>query len=354
MTSEEKSREKDKYAECRRNKKIKLAEENEIDHIEYMFRVCMSEFKKFRKYCCSICHKMWRRNGVQKLKSLIEAIQTHKNDQTSELLDECLKFRPIIIEKLGEWACHTCSSNLKKGKMPAQAIANNLELRPLPPEIADLCDLEMRLLAQIIPFSKIVGLKGGAYQGVKGESVCVPIETEKVSQAIKLLPRKLADSELIPLKLKRRLRYRGYYMYQVIRRHAVDKAFHWLVKNNRFYKHNIAYNNDWYLFDEKNEIDQNLQKLTSETNDVNIIKQHDEDELQSEKSTESNDITKQKEKSNDDELEGKNILYDSVFVDEIPSLPPVREDKESFSIAAGEGNPLISKYTNNLEQLAFP
>ncbi len=77
------------------------------------------------------------------------------------------------------------------GKMPAQAIANDLELMPLPKELSNLCDLELQLLAQVIPFQKIVGLRGGAYQGVKGESVYVPIDPKRVSQTVTTLPRKL-------------------------------------------------------------------------------------------------------------------------------------------------------------------
>ena len=48
---------------------------------------------------------------------------------------------------------------MKMGKMPAQAIANDLELMPLPKELSNLCDLELQLLAQVIAFQKIVGLK---------------------------------------------------------------------------------------------------------------------------------------------------------------------------------------------------
>ena len=108
-------------------------------------------------------------------------------------------------------------------------------------------------IAQIIPFSKIVGLRGGAYQGVKGESVYVPIEPERVSKTVKLLPRKLTDSELVPLKLKRRLRYRGYYMHQTIRRTAVEKAIKCLMQINKLYR-NVMFNRDWHKMDNDEEL----------------------------------------------------------------------------------------------------
>ena len=103
----------------------------------------------------------------------------------------------------------------------------------MPKELSSLCALERQLIAQVIAFSKICGLRGGGYQGVKGESVYVPIDPNKVAKTVKTLPRKLTEAELIPLKLKRRLRYRGYYMHQTIRRAAVEKAMKCLMKINK-------------------------------------------------------------------------------------------------------------------------
>ena len=165
--------------------------------------------------------------------------------------------------------------------MPAQAIANGLKLHSAPEELSDLCDLEVRLIAQIIPFSKIVTLRGGAYQGVKGNSVCVPIEPDKVTLAVKQLPRQLSDSELIPLKLKRRLRFKGYYMYQVIRRNFVERAFHWLVRNNKLYQSNIHFNRNWHIVsspESQNSLQSNSEDLFSNDKAETGIKQH-EDEI---------------------------------------------------------------------------
>ena len=167
---------------------------------------------------------------------LTDNIKQQFKDKDLALTNKCLQFKPKINKEIGESICHTCSRNLKAGKLPRFAIANGLELRPVPKEIAILCDLEKQLIAQIIPFSKIVGLRGGAYQGVKGESVYVPIEPERVAKTVKLLPRKLTDAELVPLKLKRRLRYKGYYMHQTIRRTAVEKAIKCLMQINKLYK----------------------------------------------------------------------------------------------------------------------
>ena len=41
-----------------------------------------------------------------------------------------------------EYICVTCDKDLKKGKMPVQAVANGLELPEIPPELQGLTRLE--------------------------------------------------------------------------------------------------------------------------------------------------------------------------------------------------------------------
>ena len=131
---------------------------------------------------------MMYKKGVRKLETFRNSLDSHHS-----LLVECLANKPKIPEGVEEFICHCCAGNISKGKIPAQAIANGLELFEVPDALANLCDLEVRLISQIIPFSKIVTLRGGTYHGVKGHSVCVPVEPDKVTLAIKRLPRKLSD-----------------------------------------------------------------------------------------------------------------------------------------------------------------
>jgi len=77
-----------------------------------------------------------------------------------------------------------CLRNMKMGKMPAQAIANDLELMPLPKELSNLCDLELQLLAQVIAFQKIVGLVSRIHNSLeagKCHSICMDISIQKSS-----------------------------------------------------------------------------------------------------------------------------------------------------------------------------
>ena len=253
------------------------------------------------------------------------------------MIKRCLSFPPKNIENLGEFICHTCLRNLKNNKMPMLAIANQLELKPLPQELTNLCELELHLLAYILPLSKIVGLRGGAYQGVKGESVYVPIEPNLIANTISTLPRKLTDPNLIPLKLKRRLRFHGYYMFQSIRKSNVEKGLDWLIANNPFY-HRIKKDPVWFVVDNNHPNADSYNNLC-----VNIPQTHDV--LPHE--TETNHALEE------DEIDGKNLLFDSTFVDKIPTLP-ITDSKDSFSIAPGENQTPVSKITDNLDQLANP
>ena len=45
-----------------------------------------------------------------------------------------------------EWICKTCHRALKRGVLPAQAKANNLNLGDIPVELSDLNPLEIRLI----------------------------------------------------------------------------------------------------------------------------------------------------------------------------------------------------------------
>ena len=97
--------------------------------------------------------------------------------------------------------------------MPLQAKANGLQLPEIPPELADLNALELRLICLRLPFMKMVALPSGKQRSIHGPAVNVP---SKVDTVCNILPRLPSQSELIPLKLKRKLAYKGHYMYDYI------------------------------------------------------------------------------------------------------------------------------------------
>ena len=119
--------------------------------------------------------------------------------------------------------------------------ANHLELSPLPFELTDLNDLETRLIQLRIPFMKMVALPSGKQRKICGPAVNVPSNIDSISA---VLPRLLGQSELIPLKFKRKLVYRSHYMYGYVRPEKVINALKWLKCNNELYS-DISMNDEW-------------------------------------------------------------------------------------------------------------
>ncbi|KAG7482471.1 hypothetical protein JOB18_021892 [Solea senegalensis] len=116
-------------------------------------------------------------------------------------------------ERLQEWICLTCDGHLTRGQMPSMSVANKLELAPIPPKLADLNVLERQLIAKILPFVKIVALPKGQQRAVHGAVVCVPSEVETT---VNCLPRPNPEAQLLQVKLKRHIRYKGHQHFYTV------------------------------------------------------------------------------------------------------------------------------------------
>ena len=57
-----------------------------------------------------------------------------------------------------EHICILCDKTIKNGKIPAQALANNMNLTTVGAELSELNKLERHLVSPVIPFMKIVNL----------------------------------------------------------------------------------------------------------------------------------------------------------------------------------------------------
>ena len=88
---------------------------------------------------------------------------------------------------------------------------------------------------------KMVSLPCGKQRGIHGPAVNVPSNVDNI---VDVLPRLPSQCELIPLKLKRKLAYKGHYMYQYVRPNVVLNALKWLKVNNPLYT-NVNINEDW-------------------------------------------------------------------------------------------------------------
>ncbi|VDI12102.1 Hypothetical predicted protein [Mytilus galloprovincialis] len=139
------------------------------------------------------------------------------------------------------WICYTCHRKMLKGKIPADSFSNSLLLENVPVELKQLNSIEQQLIAQNIPFMKIMALPKGGQKGVHGPVVCVPSDLKKVTS---ILPRSENESLLLKVKLKRKLSYKGYDKYQFVRPNHLEQALLYLKDQNIWYK-DVAINNEW-------------------------------------------------------------------------------------------------------------
>ena len=112
-------------------------------------------------------------------------------------------------------------TQIKQGKVPCQAVINNMYVDDTPVELASLEKLEQILIAQRIVFEKIIVMPKGQQRKVKGAICNVPVECH---QTRSLLPRPPERSGIILLKLKRKLQFRGHVYFQAVRPHFVLQA----------------------------------------------------------------------------------------------------------------------------------
>ena len=136
-----------------------------------------------------------------------------------------------------EWVCKTCDRALKRGVMPLQAKGNGLKLPQIPPELSDLNALELRLICLRLPFI-MVALPSGKQRSIHGPAVNVPSKVDTICDIFSRLP---SQSELVPLKLKRKLTYRRHYLYDYA---TPQKLLEALKANNPLYV-DIDINEEW-------------------------------------------------------------------------------------------------------------
>ena len=122
-------------------------------------------------------------------------------------------------------------------------LLNGLRLSNVPPELSCLNALEIRLISLRVPFMKMVALPSGKQICVHGPAVNVP---SKLDSVCTVLPRLPSQSELIPLKLKRKLAYKGRYMYDYVTPEKFLNALRWLKLHNPLYA-NVEINEEWVL-----------------------------------------------------------------------------------------------------------
>ena len=185
------------------------------------------------EYVCTSCHRMMYKHSVVIFKP------TKYTQASPELLGKIDKHCYVIYDD-NQWICKTCDSSLSRNVLPLQAKANCLVLDTVPPEL-ELNPLELRLISLRIPLMKMLALPSGKQRAIKGPAVNVP---SKIDRVCKLLPRLPSQCELVPLKLKRKLSYRGHYLYDYVSPEKLTSALRWLKANNPLYAI-VKITDDW-------------------------------------------------------------------------------------------------------------
>ena len=206
-----------------RRKKNRLAMADKrvsIISVEHAIDSFISKTKQGPDYVGTSCHRLMYKQSVVRLNR--QKYTKASNSMLSDVFsDESL--RTSFDDN--HLMCKTCDAALSRGRMTVQAKANGLELSCLKP-------LEVRLISLRVPFMKMVALPSGKQRCIHGPAVNVP---SKLDSICTMLPRLPSQSELIPLKLKRKLAYKGHYMYDYVTPENVLNALRWLKAHNPLY-----------------------------------------------------------------------------------------------------------------------
>ena len=176
--------------------------------IEEAITIFHSKVKIGPQFVCTVCHCMMYRQTV------VPFNRGKYTEASPDVITNvfCNEFTYVSCDGK-QWVCKTCDGALIRGNIPLQAKANGLQLPVIPNELSTLNTLELRLISLRVPFMKMVALPSGKQRCIHGPAVNVPSNVDTVCT---LLPCLSSETELIALKLKRKLCCKGHYMYDYI------------------------------------------------------------------------------------------------------------------------------------------
>ena len=202
--------------------------------------------KELPEYVCTCCHRMLFLKTVY----VFDRDKYKYDGVCANVLSE--RYRYKDSEKEEEYICQTCNKDLKANRMPAQAVANGLEVPDMPSQLKGLTRLEVRCIGLRIPFMMITALPKGKRAKIRGACVNVPATLEPIAN---VLPRVPENLHLVILKFKRIIISKNSYMCDFIRPSKVMSALHWLKANNPYYSH-VQIDHEWLKkFEEYEEFD---------------------------------------------------------------------------------------------------
>ena len=343
----------------------------------------ISDFRKNVKdgptHVCTVCHRALfpkrvnrcNRKDYVKNPNVVSACLTGTYVHVCD--DECRDSCTVPDERKQEWICPTCHDHLVRGNMPPLAMANNLGLVPIPPELSDLNILERHISKKYITFGKIIPLPKGQQRLLCGNVVCVPSNIERT---VNTLPRLRSESQVMRVKLKRRLCFKGHQLFQTVTWTKVLKGLRTLKQIHPEYR-DITIRDETELCDptihDEEEGDNQIDDIMADDEygdddlmDIDRCEQNALNEPHDSPADEEQDIdslpcndNQQLEHSINSEQEGDQqtggIILESClqpidFADELLTF-----SEGIYNIAPAEGNKPVNFFrTPKLESMAFP
>ena len=343
------------------NKKLKTSSKkssfnNNIDVIQ-LFK---EEVSKCCDFQCTCCSQLFFRHSV---------VTVPRLNISNDLRNQCIS--DSNSDK--QWICHTCLSYLKKQKLPPLSKANGMIFPPRTNEL-DLNCLEERLVSPINVFMQMRELPSGRQACVHGNVVNVPADN---ITTVQMLPRRLNQSDTVPVKLKRRLRYTSHYMYENVRPQKCLDATHTLLSKPLFssiVRNGVDENwlensiiqlqdTDWGNFID-NQLDpspeqQHSDELNKDKGDMPAHEEEDSMVIPHHVNIDNQpnvSISPEQQHIESDEWsedEGDRPVSGEMDTMLTPSVIEM-DGQHNMSVAPSEGNTPISIFTDNIEELVFP
>ena len=199
-----------------RKRQFRKEEESPIRELQHRF---WNKIMEGPTYVCFYCEQLWYKESVR----WVSLVRFSGNTSNCEQEED--------IDKEG-WGCRTCVKYIKEGRVPLLSRDNNMKMHEVPQELK-LHRLEERLVALRTPFMQLRELPRGGQFSIKGNVVNVPSD---VVTTIKTLPMRLEESQIIPVKFKRKLSYKTAVFTENVRPRSVVVAARWLIENSQLYR----------------------------------------------------------------------------------------------------------------------
>ena len=121
---------------------------------------------------------------------------------------------------------------MNKNQIPCQAVCNKLHIYDFIVELRCIRRLERILIARRLQFKKVTIIPKGQSPKFKGAICNIPIDVVSTCNTV---PRPADSNDLVIVKLKRKLEYRGHVYFEPVHPRLIFRILQFLKKNNPLY-----------------------------------------------------------------------------------------------------------------------